>query len=321
MTNASLDRAARPGPARRKRPFLDPRGVGWCYLFLAPMVLLYLGFVLWPTLASLYFSLFNWDGLGWPQQFVGMGNYREVTGDGLFWKAFGNTWKYTLGVVILQVPLALLVAVALNDPTLRGRTVYRTLFFLPVVTTTAVVGVVLAVMLSPIGGAVNTALLGSGLVDRPVNFLGTVSLALPTLIAIGIWKTFGIKMIYWLAGLQSVPAELYEAARLDGATGTQILRFVTLPLLRPVALTILVLALLQSLNVFDLVRVMTAGGPLYSTDVVSTYIYRLAFSAELGVPRFGYASAAGVIFGVTNLAIIAVQALATRAARRRERVL
>ena len=305
---------------RPKRDWLDPGGYGWCYLFLAPTLLLYLTFILWPTVASWYFAFFNWDGVGWPSRFVGLENFRQVAADPFFWGAFRNSWTYSAAILLIQVPLALVVAVVLNDPKLRARTVYRTLFFLPVVTTTAVVGIVLAIMFSPVGGPLNQALLGLNLIDRPINFLGAARLALPTIIAVGIWKTFGTNLIYWLAGLQSVPGELYEAARLDGAGSWQIMRFITLPMLRPVALTICFLALIHSLNVFDLVQVMTRGGPFFASDVVGTYIFRIAFSAEQGVPRFGFASAAGVFFGLTNFLIVIVQVLAINASRRKRSV-
>jgi len=296
---------------------LDARGYGWCYLFLAPMLVLYLAFTLWPALASWYFAFFNWDGVGWPTKYIGLENFRDALADSLFWNAFRNSWTYTLGILLIQVPMALIVAVALNDRSLRGRTVYRTLFFLPVVATTAVVGIVLAVMLSPAGGPVNAFLVSNGLVQQPINFLGTAAIALPTVIAVGIWKSFGVQLVYWLAGLQSVPNELYEAARIDGANGAHLLRHITLPMLKPIAVTIFGLALVGSLNVFDLVQVMTGGGPYYASDVVGTYVFRTAFGD--GIPRFGFASAAGVLFGLVNIAIVVAQALAVRAGGRRRR--
>lgn len=321
MTTPSGSAARRPHSIRTgtRRGWLDPGGYGWCYLFVAPTVLVYLLFILWPVFASWYFAFYDWEGIGWPSRFVGLENFRLVAADAFFWGAFRNTWAYALGMVLIQVPLALVVAVVLNDPSLRGRTVYRTLFFLPVVATTAVVGVVLAIMLSPTGGPINSFLVGSGLVERPLNFLGTAQLALPTIIAVGIWKSFGINLVYWLAGLQSVPPELYEAARIDGAGAPQLLRHITLPSLQPIAITILVLSLIASLNVFDLVQVMTGGGPYFASDVVGTYIFRTAFGIDQPIPRFGFASAAGVFFGLTNLAIVATQALALRAGRRRPR--
>lgn len=299
-----------PAASASRRGWLDARGYGWCYLYLLPMVVMYLAFVLWPVIASWYFAFYNWDGVGWPSKWVGSENFRDALADPRFWNAFKNSWIYSLCILFIQVPMALVVATILNDPTLRGREAYRALFFLPVVATTAVIGVVLAVMLSPVGGPINTFLLQSGLVERPVNFLGAAELALPTVVAVGIWKWFGVNLVYWLAGLQSVPKELYESARVDGANAFQQMRFITLPVLRPVAITIFALALVGSLQVFDLVQVMTAGGPFYSSDVMGTYIFRTAFT---DVPRFGFASAAGVLFGLVNIAIVVVQALAVRA--------
>jgi len=285
----------------------------WCYIFLLPSVVMYIGFALWPYLATWYFSLFKWSGDGWPVNFVGWQNYIEILKDKYFWNAFGNTFYYAVVQTIIKLPLALLLALILNSKKLGGSSVYRAVFFLPVVTTTAIIGIVMTFIFNPYSGAVNNFLLSLGLLNRPVEWLG-VETAMMVVILVSVWQMTGQYMVYWLAGLQSIPQELHEVAAVDGANGFKRLWFVTLPLLKPVAVIITLFGLVYALRVFDLVMVMTAGGPDYATDVVATYIYRYAFSGET-LPRYGFSSAAAAIFS-TILIIIAVgQRLLTRHVR------
>jgi multiple sugar transport system permease protein len=224
--------------------------------------------------------------------------------------------------IFIQLPVALLLAMLLNNPRFRGRTFYRLMLFLPVVTTTAIVGIVWAIILDPNGGVVNEALGKIGI--DPVNFLGSDHLALPTLLGIDIWKGLGISIIYWLAALQTIPSEVYEAARIDGARGWRTLIHITLPLLVPIGAVIVLLTFQASMNPFDLVQATTKGGPNFTTDVVPTYIYRYAFdpgtTLSAGAPRYGYACAAGVVFGMFTLLITLFQApwLRRRYGRRSE---
>ncbi len=239
--------------------------------------------------------------------FVGWANFKEVVADANFWKAFKNSFVYMLGVVPIQLSLALIGAIILNNPQMRGTTFYRTLLFLPVVTTTSIVGIIMSFIFGTYNGVVNELLTALNFIKEPVNWLGGFNTAMIVVIIVGIWKTFGYNLIYWLAGLQSIPQEIYEAAKVDGANKVQQFWWITAPLLKPIAIVILLLAIVGSLNVFDLVKVMTNGGPAYATDVVATYIYRYAFSTELGVPRYGFASAAGVIYGCATMLIALIQ--------------
>lgn len=280
----------------------------WSYVFLLPMVLLFGAFTIWPMIASWWYSFFDWDGVGAPTKWIGLGNFSEVLGNAQFWEAFWHSFLFSLVAIFVEMPLALLFAILLNNRRLRGRNLYRLALFLPVVATTAVVGIVFAVLFDPAGGVVNNLLATLGLVDEPVNFLGSTSTALPTLMGIDLWKGFGITLIYWLAALQTVPQNIYEAARIDGANSGQQLRYVTLPMLAPIAIVILLLVFQRSLNTFDLVQATTQGGPVFSTDVVPTYIYRYAFDPFLQAPRYGFACAAGVVFGLLTLVITLMQA-------------
>ncbi len=281
----------------------------WNYLFLVPMLVLFAMFTLWPMAASWYYAFFNWDGVASPTDWVGWQNFISVATNPVFWNSFKNSFLFSLVALFIQMPLSLLFAILLNNPKLRGRNLFRLFLFVPVVTTTAVIGIVFAIILDASGGTANEFLSMVGI--RPINFLGSEVTALPTLMVIETWKGFGTTLIYWLAALQTVPQDLYEAARVDGANGFRQLLHVTIPVIVPIAIVILVLTFQTSLNPFDLVQATTRGGPNLSTDVTATFIYRYAFDpGEEGLlaPRMGYASAAGVIFGVATLVLTLLQA-------------
>jgi len=286
----------------------------WCYLFILPSLILAAMFTFWPIVASWYFSLLDFSGFTTDRPFVGLDNYRELVADRYFWQSFGHSFLFAAVTVPIRLAFALIVAMVLNDRAFRAAPIFRTVFFLPVVSTTAIIGILMTFLFSPFNGPVNKALLALHLVAQPVDFLGDPQSALWTVMAVQIWKNFGFSMIYWLAALQSIPPELYEAAKVDGATGAQQFRAITAPLLRPFAAVILLVTVVSTLRVFDLVQTMTGGGPFFASEVVETYIYRNAFSSAGGVPREGYASAVGVFFGLAVMLIALLQGWAVRRA-------
>lgn len=287
--------------------------VRWCYLFMLPSLGLAALFTFYPVVAAWYMSLLDWSGLTAERTFVGLANYREAVTDPYFWRAFGRTFLFAAVDVPITLFLSLLIAIILNDQTIRLRSVFRTLIFLPVVTTTAIVGVVMSLILNPFDGPVNLALLESGLIDRPVDFLGSPDTALWSVLGVHVWKWLGISMIYWLVALQTVPRELYEAAEVDGAGWWRKHRSITGPIILPFAVVISLITVVGTLQVFPLVQAMTQGGPNFSTELVELYIYRLAFTA--GQPRLGYASAVAVFFGLTVMLLAVTQAWAARRTR------
>ncbi|WP_353809706.1 carbohydrate ABC transporter permease [Agromyces sp. SYSU T00194] len=303
----------RVDPPRRRSRSLRSRAWDhrWHYVFVLPMLITFVAFTLWPMVASWVYSLYEWQGYGPLEDFVGLDNFRRAIADPLFWNAMGNTGIFALFGVFVQLPLALLLAIVLNNTALRGRAVYRVLFFLPVVTTTVVVGVVFDLLLNPSGGPINEFLRGIGLIEQPINFLGDEALALPTVLFVDMWKGIGITIIYWLAALQSIPSEVYEAARVDGANRVQVFTRITVPLIAPLGAVILLLTLISSLNAFDIVKVMTNGGPNRSTEIIQTYIFNYAFDPE-GIPLFGFASAAGIIFGLAAMVVSVLPLLLRR---------
>lgn len=287
---------------RRRKQFF------WCWLFVLPTTLFYAAFQAWPILSSIYYSTLDWSGISSKKTFVGLANFAELLKDQWFWNAFANSFKYMVFSVPPLIIISLLLALIVNEKTLRFRGAFRTMFFLPVITTASIVGIIMQFIWSPTG-AINALLdlLGN---TRAVNFLGQAATALPTVAFIGVWKDVGIYMIYWLAALQSVPQDVVEAAEIDGANKWQVFRFITLPIILPIGAVITLLAIINSLKVFDIVQTMTGGGPYFATDVMGTFVYRTAYESSVGMPRLGYASAAAMLFGITIIVIgVALNAL------------
>jgi len=278
----------------------------WCYLFMLPNLVLAAMFTFYPTVMSWYFAFLDWSGFTSDREWVGLENFRELLSDRFFWDAYQRSFMFMLIAVPIQVVLALVVALILNDSSYKLGPFFRTIFFLPVVTSAAIIGIVMTFVFSPFNGPVNKMLLNTDMVDRPVDFLGDPDTALWTVAGVWIWKWFGISMIYWLAALQVVPQDLYEAARLDGANRWSLHKDITLPMVYPFAAVIVLITIVGSLNVFGLVQTMTGGGPFFASEVMEVYIYRNAFG-DSGIPRLGYASAAALFFGITVLGISLLQ--------------
>ncbi len=278
------------------------------HAFLAPSALIIAVFILYPIAQSLWISLHEWTIGADEQIWVGLGNYRALLADPQFWNALRVTLAFTVVSVAVLLVLGFLLAYWLQ-PTTGVTRWLRSAYFFPTIAALSVVGLVWRFMLDPHVGLVAgwTARLGF----EPVNWLQSTTLALPTVIAVSIWKNLGFTMVLLLAGLQSIPAHLYEAARIDGATRVQLIRHVTLPGLRPTLLFAAVILTIQSLQMFDLVFAMTNGGPLFTTETLVTLMYRQGFEDF----RFGYASAtAWVLFAL----IMAVSALQLRLFRYRD---
>jgi len=276
----------------------------WIMLFLAPFVVLYGAFTLWPLVATVMYSFYDWNGVGPLTEFVAFENYMEIARSPSFWNAFFNTLVFATINTIIKLPLSLFIAVLLTQQWMWGKRIWRTVFFAPLVIPVALAGLVFDFLLNT-RGALNDVLLSLGVLERPFDFLGNPDTALPTIILISVWQIFGQYMIYWMAALQNVPESVYEAADLDGANAWQKMLYVTLPMIRPVAMIILFLSFVNALKVFGLVAATTEGGPGQSTYVVSYFIYNQAFR---DMPfRYGYASAAAVLFGLTVLIAVSVQ--------------
>jgi ABC-type sugar transport system permease subunit len=283
-------------------------------LFLLPFLVLYLGFTLWPLLATIYYSFFDWDGIRPLDQFVGLGNYTSIVADHVFWVAFGNTLLFAVANTVIKLPLALIVAVLLTRRWLLFKRFFRTVFFMPIVIPVAMAGLVFTYLLNPSNGALDSFLVGTGILKQPIDILGQSRTVMIGIVLVSVWQIFGQYMVYWMAALQSVPEELYEAADLDGCREWEKLLWITLPMIRPVALIITLLALVNALHVFGVVVTLTEGGPGQSSYVVAYYIWNEAFREAPF--KYGYASAAALIFGLLAFVFVSTQGLIVRRAER-----
>lgn len=273
----------------------EPRNVG--YLYVAPAFLVFTLFVLVPFARTVNLSLFEWDGVG-PARFVGFANYGEVVRSAVFRDAFVHALVLIVFYAVLPLVLGLLLASVMHRGRIRGLPVYRALLFLPYVVAPTAVAVIWRWLLAP-DGPVNSTLeaVGLGGVVRP--WLGDFTFALPTVGLIGTWVLYGLVLVLLLAGIQKIPTELYEAARIDGAGGFWEFRAVTLPGLRYEIAVALVLTVTAALRSFDVVYVLTQGGPGTTTVVPSYLVYQQAFIAG----RLGAAAAVGVVLVVLIAAV------------------
>ncbi|MFD2082613.1 multiple sugar transport system permease protein [Actinopolymorpha cephalotaxi] len=289
-----------------------------CYLLMLPGLVLIVMFSFYPLVMSWYYAFFDWSGFEQAKHFVGWQNFRELMGDEYFWKAFGRSAWFAGVATPVELLLSLVVAIVLNDRSLRLAPLFRTLFFVPVVTTTAIVSIVMSMVFSAFNGPANEVLRAFHLTERPVGFLTDPHLVMWTAIGIFVWKWFGQPMIYWLAGLQTIPSELYEAAQVDGAGWWRRSVSITAPLLTPFAVIITLIVLVGNMQVFAFMQALTHGGPYFSTEVMELYIYRTAFGAQgqVSAQRLGYASAAGVLFGLLLIVLAVAQITAVRRLRR-----
>jgi multiple sugar transport system permease protein len=279
---------------RRRRGIL----VGWS--FVLPNFLGFAAFTLVPVIGAFLVAFTDWDSFSTPK-WIGFANFRRMWQDDNFWTALQNTCWYAAGHIPLTLAASLGLAVLLNQK-LRGVGVLRTAFFFPYVTSLVAVAVVWNMLLSPDVGPVNQLLRHLG-VSHPPGWTTSTTWSLPALILASVWRDMGYYMVLFLAGLQTIPAELYEAARIDGAGAWQRFRYVTLPGLRPTTFFVLVMLTISSFKVFDLVQVMTEGGPGRSSLVLSQLIFREGITQG----RFGYSSAISLALFAICLVITLIQ--------------
>jgi raffinose/stachyose/melibiose transport system permease protein len=282
------DNAVPPAPTRPRGRRNRARSLAAVTVFLAPALVLFLLLVIAPILVAGYASVFKWNGFGLPSNFVGLDNFARAFGDATFQ---GDLWRAIVLIglsLLVQLPVALGLAMLLNQP-LRGRTAYRLIFFAPYVLSEVTTAVLFTLVFSPNRGLGNLAGFGAIFADP-----GTVLLAVFMVIS---WKYFGLHMILYLAGRQGIPAELTEAATTDGATSWQVFRHVTLPLLGPTIRISVFLSVIGSIQLFDMVWVLTGGGPVHASETMAVTMYQYGFR------RFevGYASAISIVMFLLSL--------------------
>ena len=269
------------------------------YLFLLPSFAALLVFSFIPFLQGLYFSLTDYPLLGSPE-FVGFDNFVRLTRDPLFMASLRNTLVYMVATVALRVVIGLILAVVLNSR-LRGRVFFRAVFYLPVIAPLVTVAVIWRIIFDTYSGVFNAALDLFGI--APIPWLTSTTWAMPAIVIMSVWKTFGWNIVIFLAGLQSIPATLHEAAAIDGASKLQTFFRVTLPLLRPTILLAVVTSTINASQVFDQVYVMTRGGPGYSTMTLGQMVYTAGFETH----DMGYASAVSVVLLLITLVLTLIQ--------------
>ena len=276
---------------------------GWW--FVAPALGVIAVFFVLPVLAALMVSFTDFDIYALADlrnlRFVGLRNYVQLLETPLFWHALGNTLYFVIVGVPLSIGASLGVALLLNSPLVRARSFFRTTLFIPVVTTLVAVAVVWRYLLSTRYGFINFALGRLGI--APVDWLGDPHWAMPAIILFAVWKSFGYNMVILFAGLQSIPRELYEAARMDGASVLQQFRYITVPSLAPILLMVSILTIAGHFQLFAEPYVMTQGGPLQSTVSVLYFMYEEGFKWW----NLGSASAVAFVLFLFIFAVTAVQ--------------
>jgi multiple sugar transport system permease protein len=293
-----------------KSGYRKQKDLFWIIVFLLPNTLLYFMYTILPAIMTAWFSFLDWNGFQVSGKFCGLKNYIDLFQDPVFFQSLKATFLFMLFVIPLRFGISLGFGLLLNSRRCRFKSFFRTLLFLPVVTTGAIIGTIMIMIFDPSHGPVNIVLEKLGLLATGKNLLGSYNTALYAAGSIWTWKWMGMSLIYWIASLQSIPDELYEAATIDGASAFQTFRCITAPLLKSFAIIILILTVSDSLRVFDLMLTLTNGGPFYSTETIELFIYHTAFTDR--VPRLGYASSAATIFALIFCLITMLQSLTKR---------
>lgn len=258
------------------------------YAFMLPSLVVMALFMFYPLIRAAWLSLTSYSFFG-TSQFIGLGNYTKLVHDAQFWNDLGNTAYYAAVTTPVSIILALGLALLLNRRGLPGRGILRAAIFLPAVVSLAVAAIPFRLMFTPSIGLVTYWLGALGI--HATDWLNSTTLAMPAVIIVGIWKDVGFYMVIYLAGLQTIPREFYEAARIDGASTWQRFRRITLPLLNNTTMFVTIIALIASFQAFDQIYVMTQGGPAFSTETLVMLIYRQGFQNF----SMGYASAIGYV--------------------------
>lgn len=273
----------------------------WAFLFLVVPVSFYIVVVIYPLMSSFYYSFTDWNGFGTDYNMVGTDNFERIQTDRLFRNAIENTVIWTVAAIVLPTTGGLVLALALHERGLLSR-LYKSLFYLPICLSLVVVGQVWIWIYQPDWGLINTVLEQVGLSEHTRAWMADPDTALESVIAAWTWQQTGLAMVIFLAGLTAVPRELTEAAQIDGANYLQNVRHVIVPLLRPATIVVIALAVINSLKSFDILYMMTKGGPFHSSDNLAYMVYNEAFQKY----RMGYSSAIAVVLFVITLVVISI---------------
>jgi multiple sugar transport system permease protein/raffinose/stachyose/melibiose transport system permease protein len=272
----------------------------WIAAFLGIPLLVYTAIVIVPLLSSFYFSLTDWNGFSKSYHWVGLDNFLKIGTDPLFSNAIKNTIIWMVAAIVVPSSVGLFIALVLNEG-VKGSNIYKSLFYLPICLSLAVVGQVWIWVYQPDWGVINE-LLRSVHLDAWTNaWLANSRTVLTAVILAWSWQQVGLAMVIFLAGLTSIPTDLTEAAQIDGASYLQSLRYLVIPLLSPATVVVIALAIINSLKSFDIVYIMTGGGPFHKSDTLAMYMYLESFKSYY----MGYGSAIAVVLFLIAMVIIA----------------
>lgn len=280
--------------ARRRQRIKDNLA---SYAMLAPNLIMFLIFSLYPVLWTLKYVFYRYSGFGaTAPQFVGLDNLIRVFQDKVYWLAVRNTFVYAAGKLVITLPISFFLAVILNKKR-RANGTLQSVVFTPTIMSSAVMGLVFYLLFNVYNGQVNKILTGTGIIDQNINWLGKEN-AMKTLILVAVWGAIGNYMVYFIAGLQQIAEDAMESARIDGANRLQTLWYITLPMMGPVLKTILMLAITAAFSDMNSVMVLTEGGPVNSTMTMSLYGYSFFFSVSESAaitPQYGYGAAVSFV--------------------------
>jgi len=286
-------RLFRRSPGRRRR-------TGWPLVaaFVLPALAVYLLFMVWPLVGNLELSLHAWDGFAPQRTFVGLDNYIALVNDADFWSAFSNNLIWAIIGTVAPIAIGLPLAIILWSGS-RFRLAFRAIYFVPVIVPIVVIGLVWGWIYNPLFGVLNTVLEAVGLEDLARGWLGDPDTALYAVLFTAIWSTFGFCVVMFLAGLQGIDMSLVDAAKVDGANAWQRTRHVLLPGIAPVFTFVLTITLVGAFAVFDIVYVMTRGGPGTATETMAGYAYKMAFTRSFA----GYGASISTVIALISLVL------------------
>jgi ABC-type sugar transport system permease subunit len=276
------------------------------FLFLLPAIVIFIVLTIVPLGRAIFLSTLKWDGIRLPV-FVGFQNYENLLTDRIFLLAMKNTAYFVVAMVAIQSTVPLLIAVLVNAG-LKGSAFFRTVYFMPVIISLAITGLLWSMIYEPNFGVLNESLRAIGLGSLAKFWLADQNTIIPSLVLVSVWQSMGFYLVIYFAGLQNIPLELIEAAQIDGANAITRFFKLTIPLLAPVITVVIVLNTINSIKVFDHIWVMTAGGPNNASTTFATYLYQIAFGAMGSAEsQLGYASAIGVVIFLLTFVLSILQ--------------
>ncbi len=285
-----ISRGPEATPWRRWRTRRQVNRAAYGYLFIAPFFVSFGIFGLYPILYSFYLSLAHWDGFSAPV-FVGLTNYQRLLNDSLFYKSITNTLFIWIMSIVPELVLALTLALILNEKWVRGKNAFRAVFYFPNIVTPVTIGVLFSLLFDWQTGAVNKTLVALHIANHPIDWLGSPLLSQVLVAAVMAWQSFGYNTLLYTAGLQSIPDEIVEAARIDGATSVQVALRITIPLLRPVVIFTLITSIIGGMQIFGVPLTLAKTGPDNATLTIVMYLYNTAFKNS------DYSYAATIAYG------------------------